>query len=95
MAQLVLSKETLIRKLDDLPPEAWPDLAAFIEFWIYKTQKSTNGLDAQAHPAFGIWRDHAEIGDDADATGQFSLALRRAIENRHDGELSHRHNNPD
>jgi len=79
-----VTKETVILKLSNLPPDGLAEVARFIDFPQFRTGIMPRSSRAHAgeHPAFGIWADRPEAQDPA----QFTERLRRTIETRQDGE---------
>ena len=83
MLEQTMTKEAVILKLSDLPPDGLAEVARFIDFLQFKTGKKsrTSRPRAGEHPAFGIWADRPEAQDPV----QFTEHLRAAIETRQDG----------
>lgn len=83
MLEQTMTKETVILKLSDLPPDRLAEVALFIDFLQFKSGTVNRKLRARAgeHPAFGIWADRPETQDPV----QFTEQLRRKIETRQDG----------
>ena len=83
------TREHLTKILEGLPAEALEDVARYAEFVRYKLtnpmSRPPRGSRRKRHPAAGIWADRSEITDSA----AFSLELRRKVETRQDGTLSH------
>jgi hypothetical protein len=88
MTDRVVTKEEVVRKLDQLLPESLAEVDQFIEFLRYRisitatAELSVPGTNS--HPAFGIWADRQDIVDSA----QYARALRQTIEVRRDAESS-------
>jgi hypothetical protein len=78
-----VTKEAVILKLSDLPPDGLAEVARFIDFLQFKTGKKSRVPRTRAgeHPGFGIWADRAEAQDPV----QFTEHLRCTIEARQDG----------
>jgi hypothetical protein len=83
MLEQAVTKEAVILKLNDLPPDGLVEVARFIDFLRFKTGSKSRTSRARAgeHPAFGIWADRPEAQDPV----RFTEHLRRAIETRQDG----------
>jgi len=78
-----ITKEAVILKLSNLPPDGLAEVARFIDFLQFRTGivKRPSRTHTGQHPAFGIWADRPEVQDPV----QFTEHLRRAIETRQDG----------
>jgi hypothetical protein len=83
MLEQAMTKEAVILKLSNLPPDGLAEVARFIDFLQFKTGLVTRTSRARVgeHPAFGIWADRPEIQDPV----QYTEHLRRTIETRQDG----------
>ena len=84
MLEQATTKEAVILKLSDLPPDGLAEVARFIDFLQFKTgivSRGTPRARSGEHPAFGIWADRTETQEPR----QFTEHLRRTIETRQDG----------
>ena len=81
MAFQPVTKETIFRQLDQLPPNRLMEVAQFIEFLQSQMQQPVRRKISRKHSAFGIWADYPEAQDPV----AFAEALRRKIELRQDG----------
>jgi hypothetical protein len=76
-----VTKDTIIRQLDKLPPDSLPEVAQFIEFLQFQARRPVRRRAAGKRSAFGIWADRVETEDPA----AFAEELRRKVEKRQDG----------
>lgn len=76
-----VTKEFVLRQLDQLPPSRLPEVARFIEFLQFQAQQPVHRKKSRKRTAFGIWADYPEAQDPV----AFSELLRRKIETRQDG----------
>lgn len=78
--------EEISRKLDVLPPENLAELDRFIDYLQFKanlaTKSRTEIANLRTHPAFGLWAYRTDI----DSSIDYAQKLRKAIENRQDGQ---------
>ena len=83
MLEQTMTKEAVILKLSDLPPDGLAEVAASSTSYSSKPERSPvpRVTHAGEHPAFGIWVDRPEVQDPV----QFTEHLRRSIETRQDG----------
>lgn len=81
MAFQQVTKETIFRQLDQLPPNRLLEVAQFIEFIQSRSQQPARRKGSRKHSAFGIWADLPEAQDPV----AFAESLRRKIEMRQDG----------
>ena len=88
MSDRVITKEEVVRKLDQLMPESLAEVDQFIEFLQYRmslTATLASPVTSQTgHPAFGLWADRQDIVD----TAQYANILRQGIEERRDAQSS-------
>jgi len=86
MTDRTLMIEEIARKLDVLPPENLAELQQFIDYLQYKstllTKPRAETATSHSHPAFGLWADRTDI----DSSVDYAQRLRKAIENRRDGQ---------
>ena len=83
MLEQVVTKEAVILKLNDLPPDGLVEVARFIDFLRFKTgNKSRTSRHARVStPLSASGADRPEAQDPV----RFTEHLRRAIETRQDG----------
>ncbi len=86
MVDRAITKESISKKLDALPPEKLVELDQFIDFLRYRSTQDTVVIEAgprpRVHPAFGMWADQTDIVSSAELADE----LRRKIEERGDGQ---------
>lgn len=58
-----VTKETIFRQLDQLPPNRLMEVAQFIEFLQSRTQQPVRRKSFRKQSAFGIWADYPEAQD--------------------------------
>ncbi len=58
MVSQQVTKETIFRQLDQLPPNRLMEVAQFIEFLQSRTQQPARRKSLRKHSAFGIWADY-------------------------------------
>lgn len=75
-----VTKETVYRQLENLPPDGLLEVAQFIEFLQYQARQPTAQDVSGEHIAFGIWADRPEVNDAA----AFAEQLRQQVEKRQD-----------
>ena len=86
MVNRTITKESISRKLDALPPEKLVELDQFIDFLWYRSTQDTVVIETsprpRVHPAFGMWADRTDIVSSVDLADE----LRHKIEERSDGQ---------
>ena len=82
-------REDLVKTISNLPLEALVEVAKYVEFWQFKQSHTVltpkKKTRKRKHAMEGMWADRTDIVDGA----TYSIELRRRIENREDGKLSH------
>ena len=81
MAFQQIKKETVLRQLEQLPPNRLLEVSQFIEFLQSQLQQPARRKNSRKHSAFGMWADYPEAQDSV----AFAETLRRKIELRQDG----------
>lgn len=81
MAFQQIKKETVLRQLEQLPPNRLMEVSQFIEFLQSQIQQPARRKISRKHSAFGMWADYSEAQDPV----AFAETLRRKIELRQDG----------
>jgi hypothetical protein len=80
MAFQSVTKESIFRQLEELPPNRLLEVAQFIEFLQTQIQQPARRKGAHRSSAFGIWADYSEAQDPA----SFAETLRHRMEMRQD-----------
>ncbi|MCX6064722.1 MAG: hypothetical protein NT121_03065 [Chloroflexi bacterium] len=76
-----MTKDFILRQLENLPPDGLVEVAQFIEFLQFQAKQPGKRVRAvRKHVSFGIWADRPEVQDPAG----FSQNLRQQIEKRQD-----------
>jgi len=76
-----VTKEFILRQLENLPPDGLVEVAQFIEFLQFQAKRSGKRINTtRKHVAFGIWADRPEAQDPA----VFAQNLRQQVEKRQD-----------
>ena len=77
-----VTKESIIRQLENLSPDGLQEVAQFIEFVQFQDGRLLKPAKAshKKHSAFGLWAKYPEAQDPA----AFAQTLRQQIEKRRD-----------
>jgi hypothetical protein len=75
-----VTRELVLRQLQELSPESLAEVARFIEFIQFRAQQPLQQGVAGEHAAFGVWADYPEAAD----APAFAEKLRRKVETRQD-----------
>ena len=77
-----VTKDFILRQLEQLPPDGLAEVAQFIEFLQFQARQA-EPKSRGTHPraAFGIWANHPEAQDPAG----YAQTLRQKLEKRQDG----------
>lgn len=70
-----VTKETIFRQLDQLPPNRLMEVAQFIEFLQSRTQQPARRKSSRKYSAFGIWADYPEAQNPV----EFASKLRQQL----------------
>lgn len=75
-----VTKETLFRQIEKLPPDGLNEVAQFVEFLQFRATKPARRPSQGKSRVFGLWADYPEASDPA----AFALKLRQKLEKRQD-----------
>jgi len=76
-----VTKDFVLRQLEQLPPDRLQEVARFIEFLQFEGQQTVHRKSARKGSAFGIWANYPKAQDPV----AFAETLRRNMETRQDG----------
>ncbi len=76
-----VTKDFVLRQLDQLPPDRLQEVARFIEFLQFEIRQPVQRKSSRKGSAFGLWANYPEAQDPV----AFAESLRRNLETRRDG----------
>lgn len=75
-----VTKDFIVRQIENLSQDGLVEIAQFIEFLQFREQGPIQAAVPGTHSAFGVWADYPEAKDPA----AFALKLRQNMERRQD-----------